>query len=66
MGIEKQYDAGDTAQKYAEASIENLETNDQVIKYVNEHGELLTKYKKDLVGKRTVKKRRKRKADSDL
>ncbi len=35
------------------------ETNDEIIKYVNEHGELLTQYKSDLVGKRTVKKRRK-------
>lgn len=35
-------------------------TNDQIIKYVNEHSELLTQYKTDLKGKRTVKKRRKR------
>ncbi len=37
-------------------------TNDQVVKYVNEHSELLAKYKSDLIGKRTVKKRRKPKS----
>lgn len=34
-------------------------TNEQIIKYVNEHSELLAQYKNDLKGKRTVKKRRK-------